>query len=68
MGGVRRPPGRPPLADTAGERWSELAGAFFAASESEDPEPRLWSAIGRAAHACAEAEERLWSALDARPG
>ena len=57
-----------PLAATAGERWSELAGAFFAASESEDPEPRLWSAIGRAAHACAEAEERLWSALDARPG
>ena len=56
-----------PLAAAAGERWSELAGAFFAASESADPEPRLWSAIGSAAHACADAEEKLWSALDARP-
>ena len=56
------------LAAAAGERWSSLAGAFFAASESEAPEPPLWGEIGRAAHACAEAEERLWSTLSAAAG
>ena len=52
-----------PLAAAAGERWTELAAAFFAASESEVAEPELWGAIGDAAAACAKAEERLWTAL-----
>jgi Butirosin biosynthesis protein H, N-terminal/Domain of unknown function (DUF4872) len=57
-----------PLAAAAGERWTELAAAFFAASESELAEPALWAAIGDAAAACAEAEERLWTALDESSG
>lgn len=52
-----------PLAAQASERWTALSAAFLEASESEDPEPAMWSAIGDAAAACAEAEERLWSAL-----
>jgi hypothetical protein len=55
--------GEAPLAAAAGERWTELAAAFFAASESEEAEPPLWAAIGDAAAACAAAEERLWAAL-----
>jgi hypothetical protein len=51
------------LAATAAERWTALAEAFFAASDSEQPDPAQWSRIGREAEACAEAEERLWSAL-----
>jgi hypothetical protein len=51
------------LAVQASERWTELSAAFLEASESETPEPALWSAIGGAAEACAEAEERLWSTL-----
>ena len=43
--------GRPeaPLAAAAAARWTELAGAFHAASESEDPEPLLWRAVDDAA-------------------
>jgi hypothetical protein len=52
-----------PLAAVAGERWSELAQTFFAASEHEQPEPELWARIGEAARRCATAEERLWEAL-----
>jgi hypothetical protein len=52
-----------PLAAAAGERWSELAQAFFDASEHERPQPDLWARIGEAANACAGAEERLWEAL-----
>ncbi len=51
------------LAAAAAERWSGLANAFVEASEAVAPEPALWAEIGRAAEACAEAEDRLWSAL-----
>ncbi len=52
-----------PLAARAAALWTQLSAAFLEASESETPDPALWSAIGAAAEACAEAEERLWSAL-----
>ena len=57
--------GRPeaPLAAEAAARWTELAGAFHAASERDDPEPGLWREIDSAAHRVAEAEQRLWTAL-----
>lgn len=57
--------GRPeaPLAAEAAARWTELAGAFHAASERDDPEPGLWREIDAAAHRVAEAEQRLWTAL-----
>jgi hypothetical protein len=61
--------GRPeaPLAAEAAARWTELAEAFFAASESNQPDPTRWQEIGAAAGRCAEAEERLWTLL-ALPG
>ncbi len=52
-----------PVAAEAAERWSALATALHAASEADDPEPRLWSAISERAAAVLEAEERLWPAL-----
>lgn len=52
-----------PLAATAGQRWSELAGAFRAASEGEDPDPALWREVGAGAERVAAAERRLWTAL-----
>jgi hypothetical protein len=52
-----------PLAAAAGERWSELAEAFRLASEVEEPEPRLWEAVGAGAGAVAAAERELWTAL-----
>ncbi len=57
--------GRPeaPLAATAGERWTELAEAFKAASEADDPEPKLWRAVGESAQQVEAAEHQLWSAL-----
>ncbi len=57
--------GRPeaPLAATAAARWTELAGAFHAASERDDPDPTLWREIDAAAQKVAEAEQRLWTAL-----
>jgi hypothetical protein len=57
--------GRPeaPLAAEAAARWTELAGAFHAASEHDDPEPDLWREIDAGAHRVAEAETRLWTAL-----
>ena len=51
------------LASEAATRWTELAGAFRSASDSEAPLPALWSRVGATAAACAEAEERLWTAL-----
>jgi Domain of unknown function (DUF4872) len=51
------------LCATAAARWTALAEAFRAASEEDQPRSELWSAVGAAARACAEAEERLWSAL-----
>jgi hypothetical protein len=57
--------GRPeaPLAAEAAARWSDLAGAFHAASDREDPEPGLWREIDSAAQRVFEAEQRLWTAL-----
>jgi hypothetical protein len=54
-----------PLAAAAGERWSELAEAFRAASEPEEPSSGLWDAVGERAGAVEAAERRLWTALAA---
>jgi len=53
------------LAGDAGARWTELAGAFHAASEREDPDPALWAEIDAAANRVARVEERLWTSLAA---
>jgi hypothetical protein len=57
--------GRPeaPLAAEAAAAWTDLAGAFHAASEEEAPDPGLWRQIDTAANRVAEAEDRLWSTL-----
>jgi butirosin biosynthesis protein H-like/uncharacterized protein DUF4872 len=57
--------GRPeaPLAADAAARWTDLATAFHAASERDEPDPALWREIDSAAHCVAEAEERLWTSL-----
>jgi hypothetical protein len=47
----------------AAHRWTELAGAFHAASEPDEPDPGLWCEVGACARRVAEAEERLWSTL-----
>jgi hypothetical protein len=52
-----------PLAAEAAARWAELAEAFKAASESEEPQPELWSAVGAGAKRVLEAERRLWTSL-----
>lgn len=52
-----------PLAAAAAARWTELAEAFKAASESEAPRPELWLAVGEGAQQVLEAERRLWTAL-----
>ncbi len=51
------------LAAEAAAGWSELAEAFKSASESEQPEPALWRAVGAGAARVADAERRLWTAL-----
>ncbi len=51
------------LAAEAAERWTALSGALLEASESELAGAEVWRGIGAAAAACADAEERLWSAL-----
>jgi hypothetical protein len=57
--------GRPEarLAADAAAAWSELAGAFHAASEREDAEASLWRQIDVVANRVAAAEERLWASL-----
>jgi Butirosin biosynthesis protein H, N-terminal/Domain of unknown function (DUF4872) len=57
--------GRPEagLAAEAAARWTALAAAFHAASESEEPEPGVWRAVDAAAGEAFEAERRLWTAL-----
>jgi hypothetical protein len=55
-----------PLAAAAGGRWTELAEAFKAASESDDPEPGLWRQVDAAAGEVLIAERRLWTALGER--
>jgi hypothetical protein len=59
--------GRPeaPLAGEAAARWTALAEAFKAASESEEPSPALWAAVDATAKRVAEAEARLWTELSA---
>ena len=52
-----------PLAAEAAARWTELAEAFKAASESGQPEPELWGAVGDGAENVLEAERRLWTSL-----
>ena len=52
-----------PLAAEAAARWTDLATAFHAASERDDPEPGLWREIDSAAQRVFEAEQRLWTAL-----
>jgi hypothetical protein len=52
-----------PLAAEAAARWTELAEAFKAASESEEPEPRLWRAVEERANGVLEAERVLWTTL-----
>jgi len=54
-----------PLAAEAAARWTELAEAFRAASESDEPEPGLWREVGAGAERVAGAERRLWEALAA---
>jgi hypothetical protein len=56
-----------PLAAEAAARWTDLATAFHAASERDDPDPALWRKIDTAAQRVAEAEERLWTSLAIRP-
>ena len=58
--------GRPeaPLAAEAAAAWTDLANAFRAASERDEPKPGLWSEIDKAANRVATAEERLWTSLD----
>ena len=51
------------LAADASERWTALAGAMLAASESEVPEPSLWSDVSDEAARVRDAEERLWTEL-----
>jgi hypothetical protein len=53
-----------PLAARAAAAWTELAEAFRAASAKDEPELALWSDIDSMAKRAAEAEERLWAALD----
>jgi len=52
-----------PLAATAAARWTELAEAFKAASEEDEPVPQLWQAVEAGAAGVLEAERRLWTAL-----
>jgi Butirosin biosynthesis protein H, N-terminal/Domain of unknown function (DUF4872) len=57
--------GRPeaPLAAEAAASWTDLAAAFHAASERDQPEPVLWREIDAAGDQVAEAEDRLWTSL-----
>jgi hypothetical protein len=52
-----------PLAATAAARWTDLAEAFKAASEEDEPRPALWQAVGSGAQQVLEAERRLWTTL-----
>jgi hypothetical protein len=54
-----------PLAAEAAARWTELAGAFHAASESEQAEPERWRQVGAGAERVAESERKLWTKLAA---
>jgi hypothetical protein len=51
------------LAAAAAARWSQLAEAFRAASERDEPESGLWDEVSARAEGVAGAERRLWTAL-----
>jgi hypothetical protein len=51
------------LAAEAAARWTDLATAFHAASERDEPDPGLWETVGTTAEQVAEAEKRLWTSL-----
>jgi hypothetical protein len=53
------------IAAEAAARWTALAEALQAASEADEPEPRLWRRVRDAAAAVLANEERLWPALAA---
>ena len=55
------------LAAEAAARWTALAEALLAASESEEPDRELWSPVRTEAAAVLATEERLWPTLAARP-
>jgi len=55
-----------PLAVAAATGWTELAEAFKAASENDQPDPALWAEVDATAKRVAEAETRLWESLDGR--
>src|SRR6478609_11420299 len=59
--------GRPeaPLAATAAARWTELAGAFHKASQSDEAGASEWGEIDDAAQRVLNAEHRLWTSLAA---
>jgi hypothetical protein len=57
--------GEAPLAAEAAARWAELAEAFRLASESDEPRPELWRAVGAGAERVLSAERKLWTALQA---
>ena len=52
-----------PLAAAAAASWTELAEAFRAASESEEPRSELWDAVGAGAESVLETERQLWTSL-----
>jgi Butirosin biosynthesis protein H, N-terminal/Domain of unknown function (DUF4872) len=52
-----------PLAAEAAARWTGLAEAFRAASESDEVDAATWHQVGDAAARVAEAERRFWIAL-----
>jgi hypothetical protein len=51
------------LARAAADAWTALAAAVQAASEPEEPDTALWSAVAAEAASVLEAEERLWESL-----
>jgi hypothetical protein len=53
------------LAAGAAARWTELAEAFKAASESDEPRPEPWRAVGDGAERVLEAERKLWTLIQA---
>jgi hypothetical protein len=53
------------VAAQAAAGWTALAEALHAASEADEPEPELWSAVGERAAGVLETEERLWPELAA---
>ena len=51
------------IAAEAAAGWTALAASLLEASEAQEPDPGLWSAIGERAQSVLESEERLWPAL-----